>query len=100
MTAPDPHQITLNQAIAMTTAYRNTFPGETRGWWFPRQVLESLLATPDMGGFRIYSGIAGGKVSPVLCPTNSSREDITTGYLAEVALPCPIYCDDDSALNG
>ena len=100
MSEPRSHRISLKEAVEMTHAYQETHKG-VKGWWFSREAIESLLATSGAGGIRIYLGEGKAGPTPVICPTSSDKRDITDGFIAEMALPCPPYCDDDSPLmNG
>ena len=92
------HQITLDKAVEMTHAYQSQHKGETRAWWFSRAAFEALLAEKGAQGIRIYMGEGPDGPTPVMCPTDGERRDMTGGYLAELALPCPFFCDDESPL--
>jgi hypothetical protein len=92
------HRITLQQATELTHAYQAAHKGEVRAWWFAREAFDALLAEPGAAGIRIYLGAGPSGPTPVICPTDGEGHDMTSGFLAEFALPCPYHCDDRSPL--
>ncbi len=95
------HSITLEDAKEMTKKYRYspTFNGRFGGF-FGREALLSMLEQSDCAGIRYYYGI-NDKNEPVLvlCGATEDNQDIYDGELAEMAVPCPSYCDADSPLK-
>jgi hypothetical protein len=110
--------ITLQQAIEMTTLYRQNkdqmlaaaFKGkdilpvcET----FDRQTFDKILSLPDCQKIRLYLSMDKDlKLRMVIVGVNSKDEDILPpataddgGSIGEQGLPCPPYCPPSSPLN-
>lgn len=96
----DRHRITLEQAVALTAAYRKSRPDGPHAWRFDRSAFESLLAVPGMAGIRIYSGHDARGATLVMVATDIDGRDLVSDYLAEEADMCPPYCDSSSPLAG
>lgn len=98
-TGQENHEITLNDAIQMTTAFQNTNPNMTKASFFGRDAIERILNQEHCVGIRIYGGIDGSeKQSPVLVGVTSSGEDLYEGELAELGGNCPPFCAPNSPL--
>lgn len=94
------HQITLAEAVELTTTARVAHVLPVHGWAFDRDILDQLLAQEGAAGIRIYVGMkADGAVTPVLVATDQQGNDLTDGVIAEEATPCPPYCAKASPLN-
>ncbi|CAN5416032.1 hypothetical protein BH10BAC2_BH10BAC2_18090 [soil metagenome] len=106
------HQITLQQAIDMTTLYRANRPAdfpicET----FNRSAVVSLLANNQAAYLRIYYGMKeNGFVDAILVAANEQEEDLLPSENAEEnnaqenviledGFRCPQYCPPASPLN-
>ncbi len=105
------HEISLAQAIDMTTLYRANRPAnfpvcET----FPLIAIQSLLANPAAAFFRIYYGmkedmsvhailvVADDNNDDLLPAANRSDEDDDNEIL-EDSFRCPNVCPPESPLN-
>ena len=122
------HQITLEQAITMTTLYRArkaqvlnpTFANVLNlSETFNRDIFDSLLAQPGAAGIRIYYGMdAGMSIHAILVAVNSNNEDILppsptgstlatasantntdSGTIGQTGQTCPPICPPSSPLN-
>jgi len=105
------HQISLDQAIAMTTLYRANRPVnfpicET----FDKDTVTHLLSNPKAASFRIYYGMKEDKsVHAILVAADANGNDILPagtkdladngGDILEDAFRCPDICPPDSPLN-
>ena len=114
--------ITLNEAVQMTTLFRNEMEAilaqpyqgknilaicET----FGRQAFDTLLTEDDCVGLRIYYGMSDDlQVHAIVVGVNSKNEDIlpaggiavpmtTTPVIIEDSLRCPDNCPPASPLN-
>lgn len=94
----DPHRISLQHAVALTTAHRKLSPDGIRGWHFSRSAFEALLREPGMTGIRIYAGLDDRGPTLVMVATDADGRDLVDGYIAEEGWPCPPYCDRSSPL--
>jgi hypothetical protein len=112
------HFITLDDAVTMTTAYRQnnnsilatTYRGQdilATCETFDRAAIDTLLAQNDAAGLRVYFGMDPNyKVHVILCAVNTSNEDMiparsesTNEQIVEMGLRCPTTCPPSSALN-
>ncbi len=98
---PDPsQQITLADAVVMTTAARQSGQYPIQAWLFKRDILDAILAQPGAMGMRYYAAInSTGQLTLVAVATDASDNDMSAGVLADFALPCPPYCGGDSPLH-
>lgn len=115
------HFITLQQAIDMTTRYRdnknNVISPDYAGKniialsdTFPREVFDKLLSKSGCSGIRIYYGMDTDlKVHPIVVAINANNEDILPDQSAtstldgedigDDAMRCPPLCPPPSPLN-
>ena len=94
------HRITLDEAKEMTARYRDssTFGGRNCGF-FGSTALQAILNQTDAVGLRIYYGLdANDNQVLILVGITEAGNDLYDGELAEVSVPCPAYCDDQSPL--
>ncbi len=112
----DPHAISLQDAIALTTRWRQNMPsGAIKAARFDRIAFDTLLAQPGCAGVRIYLGMNDDHGwTYVMVGTDGNGKDIVSaagrsgvandggdgGYIAEEPEPCPPNCDTDSPLDG
>lgn len=118
---PGSHFIPLQQAVEMTTLFRqqneNILAPEYRkqnilahSETFNRHAFEKLLAETSCAGIRIYYGMDEKlKVHAILVGVNGSNEDIlppqsdqpqsTAPVIAEEGQRCPDICPEKSPLN-
>lgn len=96
------HRISLEAAATLTGRFRrDAEPGEQRATMFPREVFDSLLIQPGCLGIRIYNGVAeDGASANVLVGVDRDGNDMTSGALYDMGMPCPPYCGGDNELNG
>ena len=105
-------QISLAQAVAMTTLYRANRPSdfpvcET----FPLTAIQSLAANPAAAFFRIYYGmkedmlmhailvVADSEGNDLLPAANRSEKEDDDNEILEDSVRCPNVCPPDSPLN-
>lgn len=96
------HRITLAEAAALTRRHRERRgPRGARGFGFPREAFEAILAQPGCTGVRIYLGLgADGASTLVLVGMDAEGADLTDGEVMDRGWPCPPVCPPDSALAG
>ena len=95
------HDITLAEAAALTKRYRDQMNSTDRkGGFFGKEKLLEILNQTDCVGIRYYYGLdRENKQVLVLTGVLANEDDMVDGVLAELALPCPIRCGNDNALN-
>lgn len=94
------HQITLAEAVELTTAARKAHALPVNAWAFDRDIVDQLLAQDHAAGIRIYVGKkASGEITPVLVAIDAEGNDLYSSVIAEEAKPCPPYCAPKSPLN-
>jgi hypothetical protein len=105
-TGNENHDISLEDAAAMTKKYRESMPpGSRKGGFFGRDALEAILAQTDAAenpcaGIRYYHGINDrGEPVIILVAAGTDENDWYTGSLAEFAMPCPNQCSANNPLN-
>ena len=100
-TGNENHDITLDEASAMTKLYRQSVPsGSRKGGFFGRDAIEALLAQTDCVGIRYYHGIdSRGEPVIILVGVVANEDDLYAGDLLEFAIPCPNQCGANNALN-
>ena len=108
--------ITLQQAIEMTTAFRNQANGIApklpipRCETFDRTAIDQILAQPGCVKIRIYAALNKNlEYRSIIVGVNDKDEDmlpatgtsITGGEntISEEGIPCPPYCPPPSDLN-
>ncbi len=94
------HRITLEQGIEFTSRFRKAAPDAIKAslFWSIGGLTE-LMAQKNCAGLRIYNGLdeAGAPV-PVLVAVNANGDDLTSGMILELTLPCPPFCPLTSRL--
>ena len=95
------HDITLAEAAALTKRFRDQMnPTDRKGGFFGKEKLLEILNQTDCVGIRYYYGLdRDNKQVLVLTGVLANEDDMVDGVLAELALPCPIRCSNDNALN-
>jgi hypothetical protein len=108
------HQISLEEAIELTTRYRNNPVADMPlSETFAKDSIGALIGQPSCHSFRIYLGRkADNSICSVLVAANAQGHDIlpppqanfTTagdeGIILEDAIKCPPVCPPESPLNG
>jgi hypothetical protein len=70
-----------------------------RGGFFPRDVIDQLLAQQGCAGVRFYFGTkSDGSLALVLVGVDANEVDMTDGVILEDHYPCPPFCDATSTL--
>ncbi len=101
VTGNEDHAISLDDAAALTEAFRSTAGANSiLAGYFGKTALSGLLAQDGCVGLRIYNAIKDGKLTFVLVGVNSEGEDLQDGDILEFALPCPPLCPPFGKLIG
>lgn len=100
-TGSERHDISLEDAAAMTARYRDQMASdEIKGGFFGRNDIESLFSQDGCVGFRYYYGFDENKKQVlVLVGVTADGDDIADGLVLEFSMPCPTYCGSNNALN-
>lgn len=95
------HRITLEEASAMTRAYRETHPGQTIGHFFGKNTIVDILNQNGCVGIRIYyaNDPSTGQQHLVIVGADADQNDIFSGYIAERGIRCPTHCGKPNLLN-
>jgi hypothetical protein len=92
-------QITLSTGSALTAEYRAQNPGETKGHFYGKDILNDLLDQSGCMGIRIYYGIDDdGNKELVLVGADQAECDMTD-LVADLSVPCPNRCGKTNYLN-
>lgn len=100
-TGDENHVILIKDAAALTARFRATIqPGAKIGGYFGRTAIEAILQQAGCVGIRYYYGIDDKKNQVmVLVGVDANENDLVTGKIAEISLPCPHYCSTANLLN-
>lgn len=100
-TGEENHDISLNDAAALTGRYRSLMgENDIKGGFFGRDAIEEVLAQTGCVGIRYYYGLStNGKQVLVLVGANADGDDLTEGVVLEFSVPCPAYCATNNDLN-
>lgn len=93
-TGREPHEISADKAKEYIRGWRaKAAPGQMRGGFFGREVLDRMLAQPGCVGLRIYHARhERGHDTFVLVGADADGNDLWKGTVAEEAAPCPPFC--------
>jgi hypothetical protein len=92
--------ITLSSASDLTAEYRRLNPGAAKAHFFGKDILLDLLDQTGCKGIRMYYGIdENGDKELVLVGADSNQDDISTGIIADLSVPCPNECSAKNDLN-
>lgn len=99
----DGHEITVDDAAAMTAAWRNSESFETFGGRkalaFNSDAIARLMSQEGCVGLRCYLALDEvGGLTLVLAGYNEEGNDLLT-ELADRGNPCPSFCGGDDSLN-
>lgn len=84
--------ITLADAQSMASSYRQKFPNEKRGAFLGIDKINTILAQNDCMGIRVYFAKNAADELTIIMIGADSREQDLTGYILDVAQPCPPLC--------
>jgi hypothetical protein len=100
-TGQENHQISLNDAAALTSRYRAQMGTRIlKGGFFGKDAIQAILNQADCVGIRYYYGLDANNIQVlVLVGTNAKGDDLVNGELAEMSIPCPDWCGGPNALN-
>ncbi len=99
-TGREDHSITLATAGDWTRNYRTANSGATKGHFFGRDAIESILAQEGCVGIRIYYALDGSGVKQLIINGALANEnDLYNGVLAERSITCPTHCGANNPLN-
>ena len=99
-TGNENHDITLQEASAMTANYRNASPGAVLGHYFGNSAISAILAQTGCVGIRMYYAITNEGVKQlVLVGVDSNGNDLYNGLLADRSYNCPPDCGNSNPLN-
>ena len=97
----NPHEITLNEAITMTRAYRNDtlFTGQSIAAKISADAYLEIINQQGCVAVRSYfAKNAAGELTLVIVGVDSSGNDMTSGKLMNRAENCPVVCSQNSPL--
>ena len=96
----DEHRISLEEAVQMVARARQNPDLEIKGWQFGASIIREILDHPGVTGLRAYVADDGrAKPTLVLVGTDDLGNDVASGTIAELAKPCPPFCDESSPFH-
>lgn len=97
--------ISLTTAQTMSTAWINAQSSapsvaNPKAFGLGMNKIQDLLDQSGCIGIRIYNGIDGdGNKNVILVAIDQYGDDMTTGLILDMTLPCPTACAPNNALN-
>ncbi len=94
--------ISLEDAAAMTEAYRTENPTAKKGHFFGIDILNKILTQRKCKGIRFYNGLNSSGDHTLIAVGAKSNEDdqiSSSDTIAEFSNPCPPHCGSNNALN-
>lgn len=101
MTGNESHDISLNEAAAMTKRFRESGPStQIIAHFFGGAAINAILQQTGAVGIRIYYGLnEENQKQLIVTGVNSAGNDLYQGLLAERSVTCPIDCSSANPLN-
>ncbi len=95
------HNITLQEGIQLTKAYRMTMKGDLPlALYFGSDALSKVLAQPGCVGLRMYYAKHNdGLPTLVIIGVDNKGNDMTKGLICQKASFCPPFCSANSELK-
>jgi hypothetical protein len=92
---------TRAKAETWTAAYRTASPGETKGHFIGKDIINDILEQVGCKGIRIYYGLDGTEKKLLFVGTDTAENDMLgEGHLvANRTIPCPKRCGASNILN-
>ena len=89
------HHIELEKAVLLTANFREGIrPGQVKGGFFGKQAILNILRQKSCVGIRFWFAAKENGIPVIaLCGVDHNGKDMLNGYLAEMSLLCPPYCD-------
>ena len=99
-TGNENHVILLDQAVKLIQNYQaSPHVPSMRGGFFSRSIFEKILAQNGCVGVRYYYAQKDdGSSTIVLVGVDTMANDMTSGILGDITVPCPPFCGT-SVLN-
>jgi hypothetical protein len=99
-TGHEDHDFPLDTAAAWTKFYREANPGATKGHYFGKDAINSILEQASCVGIRIYYALDDTeKKHLIVVGVQANGNDLVNGLLAERSIDCPPTCGIDNPLN-
>lgn len=100
-TGKENHRISLGDAAVLTQSYRDSAgTDEVLAVFFGKEGISEILNQAGCVGIRIYNAKKNGKLTFVVVGVRSDEENMESGSIAEIGLPCPPFCPKSSSLQG
>ena len=92
-------EITLQTGANLTAEYRRLNPGERKGHFMGRDMINDILDQTGCMGIRVYYGVDDdGNKELVWVGADEETNDMT-GLVADICVPCPNVCGESNDLN-
>lgn len=101
MNGHENHDISLEDAAAMTKRYRDQMTDtQKKGGAFGIDGIKKVLNQDGSIGIRYYYGFDDRGIQVlVLVAIDIDGNDMVDGNIAEISVTCPSFCSTDNALN-
>ncbi len=98
-TGNEAEQFPLETSAAWTANYRKKNPNGIKAHFFGMNIIKDILAQEGCVGIRCYYALdEKGVQQMIMVGADKDENDLYTGIIAEVSLPCPPFCPNGSPL--
>ena len=100
-TGNEDHTTTLAAAEILTNAFQAAYPTQTKGVYFSKATLQSILDQTNCVGIRFYFGldVSNNKFKLAFDGVLANENDMTTGIIGNGGALCPPNCGNKNGLN-
>jgi hypothetical protein len=100
LTGNENHQVDLVTAVRFIKNHKSNLKAPSvKGGFFGRNAFEKILAQVGCIGIRYYyAQNDAGEPVLVLVGVDGKGQDMQTGFIAEMSMPCPPFCGIESEL--
>jgi hypothetical protein len=98
-TGNEAEKFPLDTAAEWTANYRKKNPNGIKAHFFGMNIINDILAQDGCVGIRCYYALdEKGVQQMIMVGADKDENDLYNGIIAEVSLPCPPYCANNSPL--
>jgi len=98
-TGNEAEKFPLDRAAEWTANYRKKNPNGIKAHFFGMNIINDILAQDGCVGIRCYYALdEKGVQQMIMVGADKDENDLYNGIIAEVSLPCPPYCANNSPL--
>ncbi len=92
-------EITKEAGGALTKEYRRLNPGDRKGHFFGKDILNEILDQTGCMGIRMYYGVDDNGDKELVIVGADTNEDDMMDLVGDLNVPCPNACGNGNELN-